>query len=106
MGTPNSFTLSWRNPLAKRKKLLTKTQKLLSRAFDKAARLGAGQASNLTEEEDEILLKAIRAYDLRKQQAFQDFWALLQKQGSAISYPQAKLMFKEYWREEVFSKGG
>lgn len=87
--------------MAKRKKR-SRWEILFSRAFDKAARLQAGQPSNLTEEEETILLGAIRAYDARKQKAFSEFWIVLQEKGSPLSYPQAKLMFKEYWREEVF----
>jgi hypothetical protein len=64
--------------------------------------LQPGQKSTLTEEEEEVLLEAIRAYQVRKQRAFQRFWARLQEQGSPLDYLQAKLLFKEQWRTEVF----
>ena len=72
---------------------------LFDRAFDKSARLQAGQVPNLTEAEDRILLATIKAYDARKQRALERFLQYLKKEGIDLPYLQAKLMFKQLWTE-------
>ena len=74
-------------------------RKLFDQAYDKAARLRPGQESNLTEEEEQVLLAAIRSYDRRKGVALQKFLALLKEQKIDLTYLQGKQLFKQYWAE-------
>jgi hypothetical protein len=68
---------------------------IFDRAFEKAARLLPGQASNLTEEEDAVLLDAIQRYQQRQEQAFQRFLHMLKEQEYELSRQDAKLLFKQ-----------
>jgi len=76
-----------------------KKSSLFDRAFDKAARALPGQPAVLTEAEDQVLRRAIKAYDDRKQQALERFLQHIEKEGIDLSYLQAKLMFKQLWAE-------
>ena len=76
-----------------------KGKTLFDRAYNKAIRLRPGQESNLTEEEEALLLRLIRAHDRRKEAALQKFLQKLREQKIDISYLQAKMMFKQFWAE-------
>ena len=76
-----------------------KGKSLFDRAYDKAARCLPGQDPGLTEEEEQVLLAAIRAYDRRKQAALERFLQYLKEEGVEIPHLQAKLLFKQYWME-------
>jgi hypothetical protein len=73
--------------------------KVFDRAFDKAARLLPGQASNLTEEEDAVLLEAIRNYQARQDRALQWFLQRLKEQEIDLPHLEAKLLFKQFCME-------
>ena len=72
-----------------------KGKSLFSRAFDKAARLLPGQASTLTEEEDQELLRVIKLRKQRKEQALIKFRRYAEQKGINPEY--VKSMFQQLW---------
>jgi hypothetical protein len=81
--------------------------KLFDRAYDRAARLyPVGETPDLSEEEDQILLKVIRAYEARKAAALEEFQQYMKERYPEIPDHDVKLIFKEQCRQDKMPYSG